>query len=641
MSSESVELPVTLDVTKSPVIEKRRHSAGKASSGKSNEKIVPHYLRASTGSCHDLCKYGGEHAFASKEKRSIPNRATRKQLHQSSLESVGRVITKSKISADSKPTSKMSTAVLEESVDSKPTKMPTVILKESVDSMTGISDALDTNSHKLPSKSVVKEKHIVNEVKVNKKKRWVEVKPSLLPKSLTSPSTSQEFSSSTDKEVQSQSKSASTRTETPSNSTPKKVKTPSKSTSAKMETLSKSIPKKVENTSKSTSNVLTSSKSIAGQVAADSKPTLKKVENPSTSKAKTTKTTGTSLQLPSLNVKEMKLSAKHSIPLNSNRVARKKVSSSMSFAEGFEDKRNSEIKMERKVASSKTAPKKLISPVKALSSPRASLKKVSSVNSRKHKGLKIVSHLRNQKTARKGELDEHNNNEVEEKTLYVVNMESENKTLQSDQTASYDDDDSYLPQLSTPISSSTSITQSLSEEDQEESEYTTSEFEVDSLSASFEIECMENEEILEDEKKGKPRKVKDDEDKDCEMKLKFRRGKVIDNQIEKNTPRKLKFRRAKMLPEKANVEDDGKRKSYKKRNETCNESNTTSQEKVVLRHQDIEDKKDAQGLLNNVIEETASKLVEARKSKVKALVGAFETVISLQEKKPSAANTVS
>jgi len=43
-------------------------------------------------------------------------------------------------------------------------------------------------------------------------------------------------------------------------------------------------------------------------------------------------------------------------------------------------------------------------------------------------------------------------------------------------------------------------------------------------------------------------------------------------------------------------------------------------------------------LLNNVIEETASRLVaEARKSKVKALVGAFETVISLQETGKAAA----
>ncbi|PHT29649.1 hypothetical protein CQW23_30761 [Capsicum baccatum] len=54
--------------------------------------------------------------------------------------------------------------------------------------------------------------------------------------------------------------------------------------------------------------------------------------------------------------------------------------------------------------------------------------------------------------------------------------------------------------------------------------------------------------------------------------------------------------------------------------------------KIVLRRQDVQEKKDVQGLLNNVIEETASKLVETGKSKVKALVGAFETVISLLNK---------
>ncbi|KAL6181663.1 hypothetical protein ACLB2K_048313 [Fragaria x ananassa] len=62
----------------------------------------------------------------------------------------------------------------------------------------------------------------------------------------------------------------------------------------------------------------------------------------------------------------------------------------------------------------------------------------------------------------------------------------------------------------------------------------------------------------------------------------------------------------------------------------------SNSEKVVLRHQDVKGKKDDQKLLNNVIEETASKLVETRKSKVKALVGAFETVISLQDTRPAA-----
>ncbi|KAF8090165.1 hypothetical protein N665_0483s0007 [Sinapis alba] len=57
---------------------------------------------------------------------------------------------------------------------------------------------------------------------------------------------------------------------------------------------------------------------------------------------------------------------------------------------------------------------------------------------------------------------------------------------------------------------------------------------------------------------------------------------------------------------------------------------------VVLKHQETQKKRDS-GVLwfNNVIEETANKLVETRKSKVKALVGAFESVISLQERKSS------
>ncbi|KAM3269154.1 hypothetical protein P3S67_031118 [Capsicum chacoense] len=53
--------------------------------------------------------------------------------------------------------------------------------------------------------------------------------------------------------------------------------------------------------------------------------------------------------------------------------------------------------------------------------------------------------------------------------------------------------------------------------------------------------------------------------------------------------------------------------------------------KVNLRHQSRGDKKEAPILFNNVIEETATKLEETRRSKVKALVGAFETVISLQD----------
>ncbi|XP_073145425.1 uncharacterized protein [Henckelia pumila] len=97
------------------------------------------------------------------------------------------------------------------------------------------------------------------------------------------------------------------------------------------------------------------------------------------------------------------------------------------------------------------------------------------------------------------------------------------------------------------------------------------------------------------------------------VKLKFKSGKVVDTQSDKDTPRRLKFRRAKINTTNVGI----------------------SSLKVVLKHRDVQGRKDTQGLFNNVIEETASKLVKSRKSKVKALVGAFETVISLQDGKPS------
>ncbi|KAK1297023.1 hypothetical protein QJS10_CPB15g01327 [Acorus calamus] len=98
-------------------------------------------------------------------------------------------------------------------------------------------------------------------------------------------------------------------------------------------------------------------------------------------------------------------------------------------------------------------------------------------------------------------------------------------------------------------------------------------------------------------------------------KLKFRSGKVIDLQCENNGPKRLKFRKGRSTDENANNKGDIGRRSFRRRKE------------------DVQEKKDMQGLLNHVIEETASKLVETRKSRVKALVGAFESVISLQESK--------
>nr|CAB3462449.1 unnamed protein product [Digitaria exilis] len=123
-------------------------------------------------------------------------------------------------------------------------------------------------------------------------------------------------------------------------------------------------------------------------------------------------------------------------------------------------------------------------------------------------------------------------------------------------------------------------------------------------------------------------------------KLTFRRGTVLNpNDSSSSTPRRLRFR-----PAMATADSSSSRSRVSRitgrRNSSSAATRDTGAEVVVLRRRQDgkETKKQEQVLFNNVIEETASRLVaEARKSKVKALVGAFETVISLQETGKAAA----
>ncbi|PHT56166.1 hypothetical protein CQW23_04652 [Capsicum baccatum] len=116
--------------------------------------------------------------------------------------------------------------------------------------------------------------------------------------------------------------------------------------------------------------------------------------------------------------------------------------------------------------------------------------------------------------------------------------------------------------------------------------------------------------------------------------MKFRSGKIVDLQQETSSPRRLTFRWGRHVGES---QDNNIRKIiFKKKGVDGEKSNTILiSGNFLLRYQDVKENKDVQGLLNNMIEETASKLVETGKSKVKVLMGAFETVISLHNK-PSA-----
>ncbi|KAE8695760.1 hypothetical protein F3Y22_tig00110691pilonHSYRG00089 [Hibiscus syriacus] len=307
------------------------------------------------------------------------------------------------------------------------------------------------------------------------------------------------------------------------------------------------------------------------------------------------------------------------------------------------------MKTGKRKNTAKVAVKKaLLSSSRASLSPRASLARATSLTARKNRNLKVVPLQKNQNKVEKAEteqpLDEHevrNNDALEEKTLYVIKMESENILLESDKN------ENCAAELSPPITSSPKASSlpmspplsSHGTRDEDESEYTD-----DSGSEYYEDETVNTEEveILEGENGGRPRnsEMVISDGKDCQpVKLSFRRGKVVEIQSENNGPRRLKFRRGRLLGGNQNAKGERRTFRTRERDGSMNDNQPGGEkvvEKVVLRHQDLQGKKDEKGLFNNVIEETASKLVETRKSKVKALVGAFETVISLQDTKPSA-----
>lgn len=195
------------------------------------------------------------------------------------------------------------------------------------------------------------------------------------------------------------------------------------------------------------------------------------------------------------------------------------------------------------------------------------------------------------------------------------------------------------------LSPSDSLSPSLPEEDQTESEYTVIETENSSASENEESDLMHGGEASEEGNGKTPHRnggnhLPASEEGSKPRKVQFRRGRIIDVWHAHNTPRRLRFRQGGLLGETQNL-NAGPRKSSLKRREQIEGEDDKSGTKggsaiVVLRHSDVQEKKDLKVSFNNVIEETASKLAETRKSKVKALVGAFETVISLQDSKPSA-----
>ncbi|CAG7891688.1 unnamed protein product [Brassica rapa] len=201
----------------------------------------------------------------------------------------------------------------------------------------------------------------------------------------------------------------------------------------------------------------------------------------------------------------------------------------------------------------------------------------------------------------------------EEKTLYVIKMRTENEIVESD-------DQNQKSEMSP-----------------EEDECTVTEADVES--------SQEEEEQEEDENTPRQGKSKVLSVNSKSMKLRFKRGKYSDVGSQDNSPRKLKFKRGKIITGvDTNTKSGGPRRLKTKGTNLSNDKEQHQKArsfKVVLKHQETQKKGDSRVLLfNKVIKKTANKLVETRKSKVKALVGAFESVISLQEKEKLLSNSI-
>ena len=660
MAEPSISLAVTPTIAEADRGNSKRNSMGKSSSSDTSKEILPHYLRASTGSCHDFCKYGRKHAFEEKARCSFPRRIIKKlpddqSLAESQTEDYSTSVVKVKSSPNSKSPSANSPEIIKREVSTKSVVSQTPLFKEvltkrmtpagllarsfdSQSSMLREALAKKESSAGLPlAKSFDGQSPVSSEVLFKKMTLTQEVSTKSADSQGSGPS-----------EIWMRKKTSAVRRKENSkinSSTKLDGGQGSGSSEIWMKTKTTAVGRKKD-------SEVNSYPSITRQDLASSS------EKP-----------GVSMKQVLSKAKEVKLSAKYASTLNPK-------SSSPDASRVFGARRNGDIMIKRRTGTSKAvaknlqasprasfSPRRSVSGVaRGLASPRASLSskpspiRIACLNEKKNRSLKLTpqtkeindkqhknknSHKNADPVQPDGKLEESNGDTIQEKTLYVIKVKADNKYVESDhnENVSVEASPPLLSSLKSPSLPKSISSMSHSEKDEEESEYTVTEAEDDTSSEYDETECIEETETLEAEHRGRNRKsgMVLSEDKDGNpVKLRFRRGRVIDILSENNSPRRLKFRRGRVLGDNQNLKADGRR-SFKRRGADGDVIDSKHDSgKFVLRHQDVHGKKDAQGLFNNVIEETASKLVETRKSKVKALVGAFETVISLQDGKPSA-----
>ncbi|KAJ8640440.1 hypothetical protein MRB53_017134 [Persea americana] len=313
---------------------------------------------------------------------------------------------------------------------------------------------------------------------------------------------------------------------------------------------------------------------------------------------------------------------------------------------------NTKKELVKNIDSSKIGEKK--SRVTSLS-PQPSVSRVTSIKAIRYRNSKLSSPILNRNKAGKAEPKI----KVMEKTLYAIELKPECKSLEPTE---HDETINRSSGSSLSSSSFPSMSSNEAEKDREESE-SESEF-VDTIHKHDKTGTNRAEYSKGGERRRPRRSAMIRPEDSVPEKLKFQRGKVVSPEPENNGPRRLIFRPGRVVGEnQSSLESENRclkrlkfrqgrivgvnlsskvdigRRSFRRNQDLgSGDVNATKVEAptIVLKHQDVQGKKEDRGLFNHVIEETANKLVETKKSKVKALVGAFEIVISLQENKSAA-----
>lgn len=317
----------------------------------------------------------------------------------------------------------------------------------------------------------------------------------------------------------------------------------------------------------------------------------------------------------------------------------------VSSAGGSIGKTNSGEKVKKETENSKIEKKKILGQEKFSLSSMSSAKRILSAQSDYVKKLKKVSStLKNRKQIKEveGKYPPTPSYCVIEKTPHVNGPQAGNRAVElakrGSSGSSQVSEDKYLgygectvkaSHLPSTLNTHTSLS-SLSSQ----SSTSSSPEAMQSYDSAFDIDNSESEYStteLELEIMRTPRiQIRNLEDKDwpSSQKLQFRRGSVTGLQLD-ISPSRLKFRHQEALDEDQNGISDTECISLRRiSNDGVMFETNSLTEKVTLKHQNMEEREETWALVNDVIEETANRLVRSRKSKVKALVGAFEAVLS-------------